>query len=224
MTEKTEATSTGAGLSPDVSPRVFLTEDLDSPLDTVELFALQAPRPGIAPPPLELEIGCGNGRYIRRAAAERPEHLFLGIERSLGYARRARDRMVKYGVGNARILRADATRFLATHMPPASVHTLHVYFTDPWPKRRHAKRRLFQTPFLETVHRTLRPGGRIFVKVDLFWYFEEILCRFDASPHFRILSNGSDHDRNRDHYDITGFEQKALAKKGAIYYMVAENR
>jgi tRNA (guanine-N7-)-methyltransferase len=170
--------------------------------------------------PVEIEVGCGNGRYLRRAACERPGHLFIGIERSLSYARKAQDRMVKYGVGNVRIVRADASCFLAERIAPESVHTLHVYFTDPWPKNRHAKRRLFQTPFLETIHRILRPGGQVFIKVDLYWYFEEIFCRFEQSPWFTVAACGMETDPDRDLYEITGFEHKALVKKGAVFTLV----
>ncbi|NQU41635.1 tRNA (guanosine(46)-N7)-methyltransferase TrmB, partial [bacterium] len=186
------------------------------PLDMAGLFGV--------PAPLEVEVGCGNGRFLRRAAAERPGHLFLGIERSLSYARKARDRMVKYGVGNVRIFRADATAFLAEWFPEGSIHTLHVYFTDPWPKTKHAKRRIFQPPFLETIHRVVRPGGQVFVKVDLPWYFGEILGRFDRSTRFDVIANCAETDPDRDLYDITGFEQKALIKKGVVYSLVAVNR
>jgi tRNA (guanine-N7-)-methyltransferase len=173
--------------------------------------------------PVELEVGCGNGRFLRRAAAERPDHLFFGIERNAKYAGLARDRMVKYAIGNARIARADATHLLGRAVPAASLDVVHVYFTDPWPKKRHAKRRIFQTPFLETLHRVMKPGARLFVRVDLLWYFEEILGRFERSPHFRVLANGTEADTRKDTLETTGFEQKALRKWGVVFYIEAEN-
>ncbi|MFP4380382.1 MAG: tRNA (guanosine(46)-N7)-methyltransferase TrmB [Candidatus Sumerlaeia bacterium] len=196
-------------------PDFFESENLPRPIDWADFFGVDAP--------VEVEVGCGNGRYLRRAAEERPGHLFFGIERSLSYARKARDRMVKYDIGNACIVKGDATQILADHIADGSVHTLHVYFTDPWPKKRHGKRRLFQTPFIETCHRILRPGGQIFIKVDLFWYFEEIAGRFENSPHFRVIETATETDPNRDLYDITGFEHKALVKKGAVYLITALN-
>jgi tRNA (guanine-N7-)-methyltransferase len=173
--------------------------------------------------PVEVEIGCGNGRYLRRAAAQRPEHLFLGIERSAKYAALARDRMVKYGVANVRVCRGDATRLLSERVAPSSIAALHVYFTDPWPKKRHAKRRLFQTPFLEAVHRAVVPGGRIHVKVDLFWYFEDILGRFDRSARFRVVANGCERPPQFTTAERTGFEEKALRKRGSVYFLEIEN-
>lgn len=188
---------------------------LNETIDWKDLFGIDAP--------VEVEIGCGNGRFLRRAAPEQPDHLFFGVERSHKYARMARDRMVKYGVANARICRADATDFLASRVVDGSIDTLHVYFTDPWPKTRHAKRRLFQTPFLESIHRVLRPGGRLHIKVDLRWYFEEILARFERSPHFRVVANGTEAGRNRTLLELTGFEDQALKKRGLVYFIEVEN-
>ena len=200
--------------APEPLERFLEPEELGRPIDWPGLFGASGP--------VEIEIGCGNGRYLRRACAERPGHLFLGIERALKYARAARDRMVKHGVANARIVRADATRLLHDQVAPGSVHTLHAYFPDPWPKRRHAKRRLFQPPFLETMHRALRPGGSVFIKVDLWWWFAEVLGRFEASDRFRVVGNGVDTDRERELVEITGFEQKALRTKGAVFWLRAE--
>src|ERR1035437_8943561 len=185
-----------ASVPPDLAPprpapsdRLYEPDELGAPLDVAALFGLSAEEAAAAP--LEVEIGCGNGRYLRRGAADRPGHLFVGLERAVGFARKARDRMMKYGVGNARVVCADATQLFATHFAADSIHALHVYFTDPWPKRRHGKRRLFQTAFLEILARLLRPGAPIFIKVDLFWYFEEILGRFEESPHFAVTACGA---------------------------------
>jgi tRNA (guanine-N7-)-methyltransferase len=120
-------------------------------------------------------------------------------------------------------VKADATSYLSTHFQPASIDTLHVYFTDPWPKKRHAKRRLFQPSFVEMVHRVLRPNGQLLVKVDLFWYFEEIFGLIERSPRFEVLASGSETDSERDLYEVTAFEHKALVKKGAVFFLRARN-
>lgn len=197
-------------------------DELSTPLDLDALFALPAGE--AARRPLELEIGCGNGRYLRRAAAERPDHLFLGLERARKYARMAVARMQKYEVGNVRILSVDANRVLDGLIPPGRLAALHVYFTDPWPKKRHAKRRLVQPLFLERARRLLAPGAPLLIKVDLYWYFEEILARVEAAPGLRVTDNGQDARRQRDLVEITGFEQKALALRGRTFWLRAERQ
>jgi tRNA (guanine-N7-)-methyltransferase len=172
--------------------------------------------------PLEIEVGTGNGRYLKRAAQERPGHLFLGLERSLSFARKTRDRMVKYGIGNARVIRGHAWQCLRDHILPESVHAVHVYFTDPWPKSKHAKRRIFQPDFLKTLHRILKPGSPVFIKVDLCWYFEEILGTFERSPLFNVTRCGSDEEVNKAVHEVTAYEQKGLNKRGRTFYLAAE--
>jgi len=207
------------------SEKVYEPDDLAAPIVWSDFFSGNGARAHWpeAQPPVEVEIGCGNGRYLCRASAERSGHLFVGIERSEAFARRSRDRMVKFGVENVRIVRADAPTFLESHFSPGSIYDLHVYFTDPWPKRRHARRRIFQPAFVELMHRLLRPGGRVFVKVDLHWYFEEIFGRFETSPRFEVVACGMDARRNWDILETTCFEQKALAKTGRTYYLVARS-
>ena len=212
MTSPDSQTDTLSLLRPAEKP--FEAEEISKPLDWEAFFGVSAP--------VEIEIGCGNGRFLRRVAGEQSDTLFLGIERTPKYARLANERMLKHGIGNVRVVRADATRFLADRVPDESVTALHVYFTDPWPKKRHAKRRLFQTPFLETIHRILRPGASVWIKVDLFWYFEEILGRFERSPHFRVVATSVEADPTRDLYEITGFEQKALRMKGRVFALRAQ--
>lgn len=194
----------------------FEPEEVSAPLDLHPFFG------GLGP--LEVEIGSGNGRYLTRAAAERPDHLFLGIERSLSYIRKARERMLKYQVGNVRLVRADARDFLDSHLPPESVHDLHVYHTDPWPKRKHAKRRLIQPPFLESVQRVLRPGGRLFVQVDLFWYFEEIFGHIECFPGLEVVESRLETAAPQNHAETTAFEHKALVRKGAVFALTARKR
>jgi tRNA (guanine-N(7)-)-methyltransferase len=209
-----------------VSEKVYEPDDLLAPIVWVNFFSdngARAQAEALPLPPVEVEIGCGNGRFLCRASAERPAHLFVGIERSEAFARRSRDRMVKHGVANVRIVRADAPTFLESHFSPGSLHDLHVYFTDPWPKRRHARRRIFQPTFIEQLHRLLRPGGRVFVKVDLHWYFEEIFGRFETSAGFEVVACGMDARRHWDILETTCFEQKALAKTGRTYYLVARS-
>lgn len=134
--------------------------------------------------PVEIEIGIGKGRYIIAAAQAQPQINFIGIEWASKYLRLALDRSQKRRLINLRLVRADAREFVEFFVPTGSVRAFHLYFPDPWPKKRHHKRRLFNTSFLDEVARTLAPGGRLWLATDHEDYFaamQEVLaadCRF----------------------------------------------
>jgi tRNA (guanine-N7-)-methyltransferase len=116
--------------------------------------------------PLEVEIGSGKARFLIAAARTCPEHDFLGIERALAYYRICRDRLDRLAVPNASMVRADARIFVTTALAPESVRAFHVYFPDPWPKKRQKKRRLLDGVFLETLASRLEPDGLLRVATD----------------------------------------------------------
>lgn len=132
--------------------------------------------------PVEIEIGSGKGTFLVEAARARPGTSFLSIEWAHPYAERVRERMRRHDLRNVRVVRADAARFLADHVPPASVAVLHVYFPDPWPKKRHHKRRLMTGPFAETAVRALAPAGEIRFVTDHAEYFAEASGHLAAEP------------------------------------------
>jgi len=121
--------------------------------------------------PVEVEIGTGKGGFLLRRAMEHPEIDFLGIEWANKFYRFAADRMRRWGVQNVRMVRADASHFIRMQCPRSSLSMLHVYHPDPWPKKRHHKRRLFQPAFVEAAVACLVPGGRIAVQTDHAEYF-----------------------------------------------------
>jgi tRNA (guanine-N7-)-methyltransferase len=116
--------------------------------------------------PLEVEIGSGKARFLIESARAHPDHDFLGLERSLAYYRVCRDRIARAGLRNARAVRADARRFVQAALAPGSVRAFHVYFPDPWPKRKQRKRRLLDGLFLEFLASRLEPGGLLRVATD----------------------------------------------------------
>ncbi len=123
---------------------------------------------------LHIEIGSGKGTFLVHQAAAQPDVDFLGIEWASKYYRYAVDRIGRRGLSNVRIVRADAPAFLRDFVPDASVDCFHIYFPDPWPKKRHHKRRLLQASHLEIILRCLRPGGQIRIATDHGEYFEQI--------------------------------------------------
>lgn len=147
----------------------FALDELERPLDRDRLFG-----GGAADRPLEVEIGSGKGSFLIAESAARPDVLFLGVERARRYWLFAADRLRRRGRANARILRGDATESLRA-LPGGSVAALHIYFPDPWPKRRHAHRRLLLQPaFLTAVERALAPSALLRAVTDHAGYFEEI--------------------------------------------------
>lgn len=132
--------------------------------------------------PVEVEIGTGKAAFLLRRARARPEHNFFGIEWANEFYRFAVDRMQRWKVRNVRLLRADASHFIRCVCPPESLTALHVYHPDPWPKRRHHKRRLFQPAFVEAAVACLRHGGHWAVQTDHAEYFEIIRGLLIAHP------------------------------------------
>jgi len=127
--------------------------------------------------PLDVEIGSGKGTFLVNQAPAEPGVNFLGVEHTRQYWRHACDRVRRHGIEGVRLLWADGDRLIRHHLPSGSVRQLHVYFPDPWPKKRHNRRRLIQAPFLEAAWRVLGPAegdrcGRIRIATDHTGYFE----------------------------------------------------
>ena len=124
--------------------------------------------------PVELEIGCGKGTFILSRAAARSDLNFLGIEWARSYCEYAADRVRRAGLANVRMACVDATVFVHNHLADESIWRLHVYFPDPWPKRRHFRRRSMTLAFVKELRRILKPGGQLLVVTDHLNYFHQI--------------------------------------------------
>jgi tRNA (guanine-N7-)-methyltransferase len=116
--------------------------------------------------PFEVEIGCGKGTFVLNQARHEPGTNYLAIEWAREYQLYTADRVRRAGLGNVRVLHADAADFLRWRMPSGVVGVLHLYFSDPWPKTKHHKNRVVQDAFLLQVWRVLVPGGELRVVTD----------------------------------------------------------
>ena len=124
--------------------------------------------------PVHIEIGTGKGGFLLNEAKNQPDANFLGIEWARRYYRYAVDRIGRWGLKNVRIIRTDAVFFLTDFVPDDSVDCFHIYFPDPWPKKRHHKRRFFCAVNMQQLLRALKTGGQLKIATDHAEYFEVI--------------------------------------------------
>jgi tRNA (guanine-N7-)-methyltransferase len=128
--------------------------------------------------PVEIEIGCGKGTFLVDAAGRDRNHNFLGLERADRLATRAARAVADAGLSNARVLCCDAACVVTQLLPARAVAAYHLYFPDPWWKRRHHKRRVYTSRFAAALSRTLTPGGRVYVATDVGPMLDLIRERF----------------------------------------------
>lgn len=141
----------------------LLPGQLQIPADWSKTFGRTAP--------LVVEIGCGGGRFIIGQAEAHPEWNFAAIERAGEYFRILKQRVVRRRLANMCVLRTDAADLIASCFPDECVATYHVYFPDPWPKKRHHKRRIFTADSCRHLRRTLARGGTLYFATDHADYY-----------------------------------------------------
>lgn len=134
--------------------------------------------------PLEVELGCGDSTLIVELARRHPDRNFLGVERLLGRIRKLDRKGRRLGLANLRGLRIEAAYCLEYLLPPACVSALHVYFPDPWPKRKHWRHRLVNQRFPALAAAVLVPGGRVHLRTDDPPYFAQMREVFAQDPRF----------------------------------------
>ncbi|MDD4102185.1 MAG: tRNA (guanosine(46)-N7)-methyltransferase TrmB [Kiritimatiellae bacterium] len=151
--------------------------------------------------PLEIEIGCGNGRFLAARAKKQPQTLFLGIERMLSRVRKLDKKARRLGLDNIRILRLEAFYTFYYLLPPHRARAVYVFFPDPWPKRHHHNRRLFSPLFIDALWARLEIGGTIQIATDHQEYFSDTRKRLAADPRFAEIPS-----MERDESEQTDFE------------------
>ena len=204
MQSNRELNIEGIGLDVDTLPR---------PLDWRQVFGNDHP--------VELEIGTGKGTFLTEQAKARPEVNFFGLEWANWFFRYASDRLRRNHCANARMARAEAGYFLTEFVADASVSVLHVYFPDPWPKKRHHKRRLVQEPFLRQAERVLAPGGRVQIVSDHKGYFEEnIEPVLKSSRVLEVIEYNRPGSAAEGEFVGTNFERK-YRREGRPFYAIA---
>ncbi|HQQ77240.1 MAG TPA: tRNA (guanosine(46)-N7)-methyltransferase TrmB [Thermoanaerobaculia bacterium] len=157
-------------------PKIFLAgEGADAGVvDFAAIFGRKAP--------VEMEIGVGKGRFLLGAAAANRDRDFFGLEIEAEYAAIVRVRAERASLPNVRVERLDGKAFVASRLAPGCLAALHVYFPDPWPKKRHHKRRLVDPGWASAAARALEPGGLLRVASDHADYWTVIDAVLSAEP------------------------------------------
>ncbi|NIM00594.1 MAG: tRNA (guanosine(46)-N7)-methyltransferase TrmB [Acidobacteria bacterium] len=150
-------------------------ERLTKPFSWADVFPVERP--------VEVEIGIGKGRFLLDAAEKRPEINHLGVEWANKYLRFAESRAQRRGLDNVRFVRVDAREIMPA-MPDRSVDTFYVFYPDPWPKKRHHKRRFLREDMATELARVLVDGGKLHVATDHADYWEALQPVFDERPEF----------------------------------------
>ena len=156
----------------------------------VERLDLSQIFPG--PQPLEVELGCGDASFLVDYAKLHPDRNFIGVERLLGRIRKLDRKGRRAGLTNLRGVRIESSYFLEYLLPSHTVSTLHVYFPDPWPKKRHHKNRLVNERFPKIAQAALAPGGVVYLRTDDEDYFEQMTGVFEAGAEFQKIETPSE--------------------------------
>lgn len=185
-------------------------ENVDGKIDFARLFG----RVG----PVHIEIGTGKGTFLVNQAQALPDDNFLGIEWAGRYYRYAVDRIGRWDMTNVRIIRTDAAVFIADSVPYDSVDCFHIYFPDPWHKKRHNKRRLICPENLENLIGCLKTGGQLRIATDHADYFEQIksvlAVRSDQLEEIDFLRPAG---AQEGEYAGTNFERKYIKDQRPIH-------
>lgn len=134
--------------------------------------------------PIELELGAGDGSFITKIASQETSKNFIAIERLLGRLKKIERFTKKNKLTNLCGMRHEISYVLRYLIPPSSISKIHIYFPDPWPKKKHSRNRLFRPSMTRWLARVLEPGGCVFVRTDNVPYFEQMKIVFMGDPEF----------------------------------------
>ena len=180
------------------------------PLKLAELFP--------KPQPLEVELGCGDASFLVEFACRNPERNFIGVERLLGRIQKLDRKGRRAGLANLRGVRIESSYFLQFLLPPRSAAALHVYFPDPWPKKKHRRHRLINENFPALARAALVPAGAVYLRTDDADYFQQMTEVFAASRDFQKIETPAElaelpTDFERD------FNSKGIRTLRAVYQL-----
>jgi tRNA (guanine-N7-)-methyltransferase len=183
----------------------LIPETYVAPLDLLAIFGRVAP--------LQVDLGCGDGSFLCELAQLHPDKDFLGIDRLVGRVAKACRKAA--AVENVRILNVESSYAVGYLLPERSVETFYLLFPDPWPKRRHHRRRIVKADFLDLIHRALQDGGSLRIATDQLDYFDLIQRVGQNHSRFEIVDANA--SPVRTDLPLTKFERRFSALAAPIY-------
>jgi tRNA (guanine-N7-)-methyltransferase len=171
--------------------------------------------------PLVLEIGFGNGEQLLHAAQAEPDRDFIGVEVHRPGVGRLLNAIANADVGNVRVYRHDAVEVLEREIPPQALDEVRIYFPDPWPKKRHHKRRLIQPEFVALIASRIASGGRLHLATDWADYAQHMQHVLDHAPEWRRSMRQATDARPSWRID-THFERRGLRLGHGVWDLVYE--
>jgi len=193
----------------DLHPYFIALSEIDEVIDWTAFFGNDHP--------VELDIGCGRGKFLFDSTVAHPEINWLGVELDYAEGRRGAKRIAKRALPNGRILGGDAKELLARKIVPHSVDAARVYFPDPWWKTRHKKRRLFTDEFADLLARVVKHGGFVHSWTDVEDYFEIISALMNHHAEFEPLTPPPEPEGKDDTDYLTGFHRRRKLAGCTIY-------
>lgn len=192
-------------------PRYGIDND-DMPLDYIAVFGRDAP--------VIVEIGFGNGDALYDMAGTHPENNYLGIEVHRPGVGSLLRRLEAGGLENVRVLVADAKDVLTKRIPDGSLAAVHLFFPDPWPKKRHHKRRLLQADFAELVRIKLSLGGYFAIATDWEDYARHILEVMSQIDGFENAAGPGGYAQRPAFRPLTRFEQRGIKRGHRVWDLI----
>jgi tRNA (guanine-N7-)-methyltransferase len=168
--------------------------------------------------PKILEIGFGMGESTARIAQHHPENDYLAIEVHTPGVGSLLKQIGELNLTNLRIMQHDAVEVVKNMLAPGSLDGIHIFFPDPWHKKRHHKRRLIQTEFIALLTERLKPGGYLHAATDWQEYAEHILAVLSAEP--KLSNTVPDYAPRPDYRPLTKFEQRGLRLGHGVWDIV----